>query len=269
MSERIDPIGSKSNLDTWSATQYSKFEQERNRPIRDLIAQIKLNTVNRVVDIGCGPGNSTELLASSFPDAKLFGIDSSADMIAAAKIRLPNVSFSIADISSWNDEEPYDIILANASLQWVPDHQTVFPALINKLSPGGVLAVQMPDNFEEPAHQFMRYIANKGPWKDKLANSSKQIARETAVWYYEHLQHKVSSLDIWRTTYFHPMPGGAKDIVEWFKGTGLRPFLDPLDLEERNEFITAYTEDISKAYLINSDGSILLPYPRLFILATK
>ncbi|RZL08728.1 MAG: trans-aconitate 2-methyltransferase [Pedobacter sp.] len=269
MSENLDPSSSQNNSDTWSASQYSKFEQERNRPIKDLIAQIKLSAVNRAVDIGCGPGNSTELLAASFPDAILSGIDSSPDMIAAAKSRLPNVSFSVADITSWKDEGPYDIILANASLQWIPDHQTVFPALINKLSAGGVLAVQMPDNFEEPAHQLMRHIASKGPWKDKLANSSKRIGRETAVWYYEQLQHKVSSLDIWRTTYFHPMAGGAKDIVEWFKGTGLRPFLDPLAQEERNEFIAAYTEGISKAYPINSDGSILLPYPRLFILATK
>jgi trans-aconitate 2-methyltransferase len=264
-----DHIKENGNPDTWSASQYSKFEQERNRPITDLLAQIRVDNVQNGMDIGCGPGNSTALLAAKFPNAQLSGIDSSADMIAAAEKKLPSAAFSVEDISVWNDAKSYDIILANASLHWVPNHQVLFPALINKLSPGGVLAVQMPDNFEEPAHQLMRETTAEGPWANKLADSSNKIARESAEWYYEHLHSKVSSFDIWRTTYFHPMAGGAKDVVEWFKGAGLRPFLDPLTDEEKSDFLLKYTEKISKGYTVNSDGSILLPYPRLFILVTR
>jgi len=258
-----------SQLDTWSAAQYSKFEQERNRPIKDLLAQIGLATVGKAADIGCGPGNSTALLATAFPDAQLSGIDSSADMIEAARKRMPQVDFQVDDISNWERKELYDVILANASLQWVPDHKTLFRRLIDKLNNSGVLAVQMPDNFEEPAHQLMRSIAEEGPWKSKLADASKRIARESALWYYNQLNPHVRKLDIWRTTYFHPMPGGAKDIVEWFKGTGLRPFLDPLTSDEREVFLELYTKGISEVYPVSFDGSILLPYPRLFIIAQK
>ena len=259
----------KAHSDTWSAAQYSKFEQERNRPIMDLLSQIKLPSVLKAVDLGCGPGNSTALLSASFPGAILSGIDSSVDMIAAAKKRMPLVDFQVDDISNWGSRELYDVILANAALQWVPDHKTLFPKLINKLNNGGVLAVQMPDNFEEPAHQLMRSIAEEGPWKSKLADASTRIARESALWYYDQLNSQVNKLDIWRTTYFHPMHGGAKDIVEWFKGTGLRPFLDPLTTDEKELFLEHYTNGISEVYQISSDGSILLPYPRMFIIAQK
>jgi trans-aconitate 2-methyltransferase len=172
---------------SWSAQQYSKFENERNRPIFDLLAHITTENVRTCADIGCGPGNSTELLHNKYPEARITGMDSSEDMIAAARRRMPETRFELADISTWEEKGTYDVILANAALQWVPDHANLFPFLINKLSPGGSLAVQMPDNFDEPSHRLMREIASAGSWKDKLANSSKRVARETASWYYEQL----------------------------------------------------------------------------------
>src|SRR5262245_60762448 len=130
---------------TWSANQYVKFEDERTRPVRDLIAGIPNTQAHTAVDIGCGPGNSTELLAQRFPGATVSGVDSSADMIAAARKRLPGVAFEMADITAWSaTPAAYDVILANAVLQWVPDHDTLFPALIAKLGQGGTLAVQVP-----------------------------------------------------------------------------------------------------------------------------
>jgi trans-aconitate 2-methyltransferase len=253
---------------TWSANQYTKFEDERTRPVRDLLAGIPTTEAETAVDIGCGPGNSTELLAARFPGATVSGIDSSADMIAAARKRLPGIRFEIADISGWPASGPFDVILANAVLQWVPDHAALFPALIAKLSPGGTLAVQIPDNTDEPAHRLMRETAASGPWAAKFAKSEIRFHRHGANWYWGELRGRVARLDIWRTIYHHPLAGAAA-VVEWFKGSGLRPFLDPLDEAERAAFLARYRDGIAAAYPAFPDGTLLLPFPRLFIVATR
>jgi trans-aconitate 2-methyltransferase len=132
---------------SWSAAQYTKFEAERNRPIHDLLAQLPNADVARAADLGCGPGNSTELLQRRFPEAAVTGIDSSPDMIAAARARLPGIRFALGDIAGWDGAGgPFDVVLANAALQWVPDHAALLPALLSRLGPGGSLAVQIPDN---------------------------------------------------------------------------------------------------------------------------
>ncbi|HEY0176261.1 MAG TPA: trans-aconitate 2-methyltransferase [Pedobacter sp.] len=253
----------------WSALQYVKFEKERNRPVADLLAHLPSGQVNKAADIGCGPGNSTELLKAKYPDAEIKGMDSSPNMIGAARKRIPDVRFEVDDISTWQDKGPYDIILSNAVLQWVPDHEILFPALMNKLNPGGSLAVQMPDNLEEPAQILMRTVAAEGPWANKLSGSSKRVARQSAAWYYQVLKNSTTVLDIWKTTYYHQLAGGAAAIVEWFKGTGLRPYLDPLDENEQAAFLEKYLSEIKSAYPENEDGTVLLPFPRLFIIATR
>src|SRR5450631_2870393 len=265
---------------TWSARQYVQFENERTRPVRDLLATLPAIDARPVIDIGCGPGNSTEILAARFTGAAVSGFDSSADMVAAASRRLPGLRFDLADVERWAYEsdaggagsasggvERFDVILANAVLQWVPDHSRLFPALAAKLAPGGALAVQMPDNLDEPAHRLMREIAAEGPWAAKLAASS--AARPllgSAAWYYELLRPACSKVDLWRTTYYHFLPGGAGAVVEWFKGSGLRPFIAPLDDEEREEFLMRYLSAVVRAYPAKSDGGVLLPFPRLFII---
>lgn len=253
---------------SWSSQQYSKFEAERNRPIFDLLAHIPTQEVRTAADIGCGPGNSTELLLNKYPQAHITGMDSSENMVEAARKRLPQLQFEVADIGNWTNNGPFDVILANAALQWVPDHVSLFPNLIGKLNKGGTLAVQMPDNFEEPAHRLMRETAKNGPWASKLANAHLRIDRQSAEWYFGTFRNEVSKLDIWRTVYHHPLQGGAGAVVEWFKGTGLRPFLQPLSEDEQKEFLAQYEEAIGKAYTIFPDGTVLLPFPRLFILAT-
>jgi len=252
---------------SWSATQYSKFEAERNRPIRDLLAQLPLEGVRTAADLGCGPGNSTELLLERYPNALITAMDSSSDMIDAARKRLPAVSFELADIATWDNPGPFDVILANASLQWVRDHAALLPKLVAKLSPGGALAIQMPDNYNEPAHQAMREIAANGPWKDKLARIG-LAPRNDAAWYFGMLREIAGSVDVWRTTYHHPLPGGPAAVVEWFKGSGLRPFVDALEGEERAEYLARYQAAIAEAYTVFPDGTVLLPFPRLFIVAT-
>lgn len=253
---------------SWSAQQYTKFENERTRPVRDLAAAIPTLEVRSAVDLGCGPGNSTEVLAARFPGAQVMGLDSSADMVNAARKRLPNLRFDLADLANWSDPGPYDVILANAVMQWVPDHETVFPRLVDKLAPGGSLAVQMPNNLDEPAHLAMREVAAQAPWAKKLTGIER-TSREGPRWYYELLKPLCSQVDVWRTTYHHVLAGGAAGVVEWFKGSALRPFLDALEKDEQAEFLTRYEVLVAQAYPLLPDGSVLLPFPRLFVVAAK
>ena len=191
-------------------------------------------------------------------------------MIAAARKRLPGTEFEEADIAGWLNPGPFDVILANACLQWVPDHRILFPALLQKLASGGTLAVQMPDNLDEPAHRLVRAIAADGPWAAKLGTAAAARAeRHAAIWYHGLLMGAVETVDLWQTTYFHALAGGGAAVVEWFKGTGLRPFLDPLDDGERVAFLDRYRAALEQAYPPLPDGSVLLPFPRLFILATR
>jgi trans-aconitate 2-methyltransferase len=254
---------------TWSPTQYLKFEDERTRPARDLLAAVPLREARAVVDIGCGPGNSTELLVERFPDASLAGLDSSADMLVTARKRLPQVSFIEADIATWVPDRPVDLLFANAVLQWVPDHVAVLARLMEGFAPGGVLAVQIPDNFGEPSHQLMRESAVAGPWGAKLgeAEGAREIIPSPRV-YYDRLKPLSARIDIWHTTYNHPLEN-PHAIVEWLKSTGLRPYLAPLDATEQVAYLADFQERIAAAYPPLVDGRVLFRFPRLFIVAVK
>jgi trans-aconitate 2-methyltransferase len=253
----------------WSAQQYLKFEDERTRPARDLLAQVPYVAPRDVVDLGCGPGNSTELLARRWPQAKILGVDSSDDMLRQAGERLPQVAFAKADLTQWAPPSGVDVLFANAVFQWVPDHIAHLQRLIAALDDSGVLAVQMPDNLDEPSHALMRATATEGPWATTRARAAE--ARDPIPppqVYYDALRPLAARVDIWRTTYHHVLDG-PREIVEWVKGTGLRPFLDPLDEAARAAFLAAYTERIARAYPPCADGKVLLRCPRLFIVAAR
>jgi trans-aconitate 2-methyltransferase len=208
---------------SWSASKYTKFEDERNRPVRDLIAAIPTAEASRALDLGCGPGNSTEVLMARYPTASITGIDSAEDMVRAARERLPSVAFELADIATWQIPSPWDVIIANAVLHWVPAHEVLLPRLVDGLSSGGSLAVQMPDNLAEPSHVLMQQVANDGPWAAKLAGAHGERSQVApAAWYYGLLQPRCARVDVWRTTYHHPL-AGVDAVVEWFKGSASIP----------------------------------------------
>jgi trans-aconitate 2-methyltransferase len=249
----------------WSAGQYTKFEDERTRPVRDLLAAVPTPSPARAIDLGCGPGNSTELLAVRYPGAAIAGLDSSADMLAAARRRLPGVTFHQGDIGAWQADSPYDVILSNAALHWLPDHAALLPRLVAMLAPGGSLAIQMPDNLAEPSHTLMQPPG----WADRLAAAAAERTQVgDAGFYYRTLRPCCARVDIWRTVYFHPL-AGAQGIVEWFKGSGLRPFLAALPAEQHDAYLDTYREAIAAAYPAEPDGTVLLRMPRLFIVATN
>jgi trans-aconitate 2-methyltransferase len=228
-----------------------------------------LAEAERCVDLGCGPGNSTALLAERFLAARISGLDSSAAMVAAARERLPDVEFHHADLRAWEPTERVDLIFANAVLQWLPDHAVLLPRLVSFLKTGGTLAVQMPNNLDEPAHRLMTQIAKAGPWAD--AQSSASAARSTIGSledYYGCLQRAGCNVDIWQTTYVHALDGPAA-IVEWFRSTGLKPYLDPLSDEKRADYLALYAAAITDAYPAQGDGKVLLRFPRLFFVAQR
>ena len=253
----------------WSAGQYVKFEDERTRPARDLLDHVPLVDARHIVDIGCGPGNSTELLVERFPGAKTVGLDSSPEMLTAARKRLPDVEFLEADIAAWQPVGPVDLLYANAVFQWVPRHEVVLAGLLESLPSGGVLALQMPDNLAEPTHLLMAEVARSEPWAE--AYSGYDVARAmlpAPARYYDLLEPFASRIDIWHTIYNHPLADAAA-IVEWVKGTGLRPWLDPLSEAQRRDYLAEYTRRIALAYPPLRDGKVLLRFPRLFIVATR
>jgi trans-aconitate 2-methyltransferase len=259
----------RSALSDWDAALYLKFENERLQPARDLLARVEVASARAIVDLGCGPGTSVGLLAARYPDAAIIGVDSSAAMLATARKRLPAVTFEKLDIGAWRPKDAQDVIFANAALEWLPDHSTLLPRLFSYLAPGGALAIQMPDNRQEASHVAMRMIAADGPWTPRLL----PIAKTRAVLddysdYHRWLRPIAHRVDIWQTTYIHAL-GGVDDIIDWFRGSALRPYLDALDDCEREEFLTRYRRQLEDAYPREPDGGVLFPYPRLFILARK
>lgn len=253
----------------WNPDLYRRFEDERTRPARDLLARVPLQTPRQVVDLGCGPGNSTELLLQRFPDAEVLGIDNSPAMLDSARERLPGCRFELADIGTWTPDGAFDLIYANASLQWVGDHEGLLPRLLSALAPGGVLAVQMPDNRDEPTHRAMRELAAHAPFAALIGDVGKLRTELLGLdGYYDLLAPLSASLDLWRTEYQHPMDSPAR-IVEWVRGTGLKPFVDPLPESERAQFLTAYEQRIAETYPVRADGKLRLAFPRLFFVAQR
>lgn len=249
----------------WDAKLYLKYEDERTRPARDLLAQVPIREAGLVYDLGCGPGNSTELLAGRFPRAELIGLDTSAEMLDRARLILPQAWFEMADLGAWRPERPADLLFANALFQWVPDHLRVLRELVEALPSGGILAVQMPDNVAEPTHVMMREAAL--PWAERLAGAAREPLPPPAA-YYNELRSLCRHIDIWHTIYQHALADAAA-IVEWMMGSGLRPYLDLLDQRERQAFLAAYTARIAAAYPLLADGRMLLSFPRFFLVAVR
>jgi trans-aconitate 2-methyltransferase len=264
-------------MPNWSATQYLKFGDERTRPSRDLAARIEGVNVRRVVDLGCGPGNSTAVLAERWPHAELTGLDNSPRMIEAARLAYPGWRWVESDIGQWaqgaqgaaDGTERFDVIFSNAALHWVPDHAVLLPQLMARVAPGGVLAFQMPAR-DSPAHRLMRTMAASDLWRDSLpAGRVVQWHSHQPAFYYDVLAPHASRLDLWETEYVHVMDDAAA-IVEWYRGTGLRPYLDALNTEaERERFAGQYLEGILELYPRRADGRVLFPFRRVFAIACR
>jgi trans-aconitate 2-methyltransferase len=251
-------------MPSWNADQYLKFADERTQPCRDLAARIVAADVRSVIDLGCGPGNSTAVLAGHWPDAQITGLDSSPSMIDVARREQPSRRWIARDISEWaaNETERFDIVFSNAALQWVPDHTSLYPRLLARVRDGGTLAVQIPDNFDSLPHRLMRELSPPGV-------VVKEWHSHEPAFYHDVLAPHAQRVDIWQIEYQHVMPN-AEAIVEWYKGTGMRPFLEALESDAaREKFIVEYSSRIHAAYPPRPGGQVLFPFRRLFLTATR
>jgi trans-aconitate 2-methyltransferase len=253
----------------WNPSQYLAFASERERPSVDLIAHIAIEAPHTIVDLGCGPGNSTAMLRQKFKRANITGIDSSPAMIDRARTSGTAAVFEIADVTTWQPSQDVDLVFSNSLFQWIPDHPNVLFRVFRAMKKGATLAIQMPDNLAEPCHRMMRETAANGPWKKTLEQAaSARSPLGAAATYYDLLKPLASRLEVWRTTYYHAL-NGLQGIVDMLSSTGLRPFIEPLDEASRQEFLAQYRDSLKPHYPLTVDGKVLLPFPRFFVVAIR
>ena len=257
-------------MPTWDAGQYLRFAEERTRPCRELAARVAVASPRRIIDLGCGPGNSTAVVAERWPMAGLTGLDSSAEMIAAAAKADPGRQWIAGDIATWAFEsaDTYDVVFSNAALQWVPDHPAVYPRLMSRVNPGGALAVQIPSNEDAPAHRLARELAASANWKERMTRAIRVWHAHAPHEYYDFVASHAAKVDLWETEYQQVMPA-ATAILEWYKGTGLRPYLDALAPADRPQFEAEYLAALQRGYAPRPDGRVLFPFRRLFLIAYR
>jgi trans-aconitate 2-methyltransferase len=253
-------------LDAWNPAQYHRFADARLRPAVDLLGRIPLEEPAAVFDLGCGSGRTSGLLARRWPKAHVTGVDSSARMLASARNDYPEIEFVQADLAGWSPPAVADLLFSNAALHWLDGHAQLFPRLLGMLKPGGVLAIQMPQNHDQPSHRAMLAAAQAGPWVQKLRPVLRPSPVSDPADYYAILAPKAATLDIWQTTYLQQLEGD-NPVAEWTKGTALSPLLAALEEPDRSAFENVYRALVAKAYPAESDGKTLFPFRRLFIVA--
>ena len=257
-------------MTTWDPALYERYKTYRDRPALDLLLQIPQDAALREIwDLGCGTGEHAAVLAARHPQAVVHGLDSSPEMLAEARRRNARVDWILGDIEGFAPASPPDLIFTNAALQWVGGHEALFTRLVGGLAPGGVFACQMPVSFDSDWHRTLRDAAAHGPWAERLRGVRGVRPVASASEYYDWLRPLARSVDIWTTTYLHVLEG-EDAVVDWMRGTGLRPYLEALvDDGEREAFLTAYRERVYAAFPHRTDGVTLFPFPRLFIVARR
>lgn len=252
----------------WDPAVYLAFAAERVRPAMDLMSRIKQASPERIVDLGCGAGNVTRLLAERWPSARITGVDQSPAMLAEARAADNSIRWVAGDIAAWAPPKPLDLIFSNAALHWLDAHETLFPRLLRYLKRDGELAVQMPRNHHAPSHLAIAEIAERGPWKDSLARLLAGPPVHDPDVYIDRLLPLTTSIDVWETTYWHVLDGD-NPVVEWMKGTALKPFIEALPEDHRKAFLAAYANRMTEAYPASAEGRTLFPFRRLFIVARR
>lgn len=262
-------------MSDWQPDIYLQFQRERTQPSIDLAQRVELSSPQRVIDIGCGPGNSTQVLHSRWPQAHIIGLDSSQAMIAEAQAAFPQESYPQL---SWIHQDAsdslthlgsFDLVFSNAAIQWIPNQELLLPRLFDLLNPGGVLAVQVPCTLLMPIRIQLAQLAASPTWKTHFTNMASNHSIHTADFYYNTLSALTPQIDLWVTDYYHLMPSPAS-LVAWYTSTGLRPYLDCLEDETiRTAFLQDFESALTKVYPPQPNGTILFPFNRIFFMATR
>lgn len=249
----------------WDPELYLQYADERGRPFVELVARVGATDPRTVVDLGCGPGNLTALLGQRWPDATVTGIDSSVEMVERARAEVPDVGFEVADLREWvADANPVDVLVSNATLQWVPGHLDLLPALVGAVRPGGWFAFQVPGNFDEPSHVVRRELAAEAPYAAHLDGVAAPDAHDAAT-YLRALQQVGCEVDAWETTYLHVLTG-PDPVYEWILGTSARPVLEALPDDLREQLADELRRRLRTAYVDDGNG-VVMPFRRVFVVA--
>lgn len=256
-------------MSNWNADQYLKFSDERTRAAADLAVRVRLESPRTVVDLGCGPGNSTQVLRARWPQADLTGVDSSPEMIAAARSRYPDQQWQFGDVATWQPAEPVDLVYSNATVHWLPRHESLIPRLFQAVAPGGALAFQLPSSEYPLVRRLIYDISREPAWDERMASARTMLTMHPPAFYYDLLAGSAAAVDLWETEYYHVLdsPGA---IVEWFSSAGLRPFLAALDSEDdRQSFLSELHERVAQVYVPRQNGKVLFPFRRTFVIAYR
>jgi trans-aconitate 2-methyltransferase len=253
----------------WDPQQYLQFEHERTQPSIDLVARIPLEDPKTIIDIGCGPGNSTQILLKRWPHSDIVGLDKSVKMIARARADHPGQTWMIGDASTLAMDRQYDIVFSNAAIHWIPDHHRLISRLFRLVRKDGIFAVQVPANHESPLYKIILNVARSGKWSAFTSGCEGLITYHTAEYYYNELASLTKDVFLWETTYYHILKS-HQDLIAWYKSTAMKPFLESLPTDDdREEFLQAVLTESKEHYPLQSDGRILYPFKRLFFTARK
>lgn len=251
----------------WDPATYLQFSEERSRPFFELTSRIGATNPSYVVDIGCGPGTLTATLANRWPAAVIDGVDSSPEMVESAQpLSGERLRFHLADVNTWEPAEPPDLVVSNATLQWVPGHRDLLPRLVDMLRPDGWLALQVPGNFTEPSHQLLADLAAEPRYADATRDVDHPTAFDAKT-YLADLASLGCRVDAWETTYLHVLTG-PDPVFRWISGTGARPVLQALAEEQREQFVAEYKAALEQAYPAQGFGTVL-PFRRVFVVGQK
>ena len=252
----------------WKPDLYLKFEAQRTQPAIDLAARIQIESPKRILDIGCGPGNSTAVLRRRWPNAEITGVDSSAAMIEQAKRSDSGITWICADAAGdLRTLGKFDVVFSNAAIQWMPEHETLLQSFFVLLCSGGVLAVQVPDTSRMPIHNALQELVRSDKWKLQPEHSTHTAY--SAPYYYDILSSFYADIDLWETRYYHVMDD-HRSLVTWYSSTGLRPYLNAIaDDARKEEFLADFETALQAVYPKQKDGSVLFPFHRVFFIARR
>jgi trans-aconitate 2-methyltransferase len=254
----------------WNPAQYHRYSSERCRPFFDLLAQVHLDAPRTIADLGCGSGELTAAMLERWPEADIHGVDSSPEMIDEARRHEQpgRLTFELADLASWHSPHKLDLLISNATYQWVPDHASLLPRLVEMVGPGGIFAFQVPGNFTAPSHTILAELRTSPRWNSTTGKGAvRTIAVQSPEWYLEFLTGLGMEVEAWETTYMHLLQG-ENAVLEWVKGTALRPVLAALQPQEQEEFLAEYGARLNDAYPPKAFGTVF-PFRRIFVVAKK
>ncbi len=257
-------------MSDWNSEMYLKFKAQRTQPAIDLARRVGdfVKAPAEIIDLGCGPGNSTRVLKNRFPEARIIGADNSKNMLEKAMSENPDLEFTELDISGdVSGAGKYDVVFSNACLQWVLGHRELFPKIFAMVKPGGVLAAQIPMNFDEPIHKIISRIVESAEWKPKIGQE-RLFGTLSISEYYDLLSGLTNDFEIWQTVYCHRMPS-IESIIEWYSSTGLRTYLAALSEKDGERFINEISAELECEYPKQANGEIIFRFPRFFFIARK